>query len=157
MKELHIVKKVSVQDYEVSLAIGLKVCLGDSSYFTNVSTAYSTNPADLTFTLPVAPTVNNQALISTTAGVMAFTPYTFPTSDGTASQVLQTNGSGVLSFSSVSSDFVLLATSTATGTASSLSLDGYFSSTYRNYELIWSDVYASNDGDMIFRLRRRLC
>jgi len=54
--------------------------------------------ADLTFTLPVAPTVNNQALISTTAGVMAFTPYTFPTSDGTASQVLQTNGSGVLSF-----------------------------------------------------------
>jgi hypothetical protein len=58
--------------------------------------------ADLTFTLPVAPTVNNQALISTTAGVMAFTPYTFPTSDGTASQVLQTNGSGVLSFNTVS-------------------------------------------------------
>jgi len=58
--------------------------------------------ADLTFTLPVAPTVNNQALISTTAGVMAFTPYTFPTSDGTASQVLQTNGSGVLSFSTIS-------------------------------------------------------
>jgi hypothetical protein len=59
--------------------------------------------ADLTFTLPVAPTVNNQALISTTAGVMAFTPYTFPTSDGTASQVLQTNGSGVLSFATPSS------------------------------------------------------
>jgi hypothetical protein len=58
--------------------------------------------ADLTFTLPVAPTVNNQALISSTAGVMAFTPYTFPTSDGTASQVLQTNGSGVLSFSTIS-------------------------------------------------------
>jgi hypothetical protein len=61
--------------------------------------------ADLTFTLPVAPTVNNQALISTTAGVMAFTPYTFPTSDGTASQVLQTNGSGVLSFSSSGGKF----------------------------------------------------
>ena len=58
--------------------------------------------ADLTFTLPVAPTVNNQALISSTAGVMAFTPYTFPTSDGTASQVLQTNGSGVLSFATPS-------------------------------------------------------
>ena len=54
--------------------------------------------ADLTFTLPVAPTANNQALISTTAGVMAFTPYTLPTSDGTANQVLATNGSGVLSF-----------------------------------------------------------
>jgi hypothetical protein len=56
--------------------------------------------------------------------------------------------------SGVTSDYVLLATSTATGTATSLSLDGYFSSTYRNYELIWSDFYASNDGDMIFRLRR---
>jgi hypothetical protein len=63
--------------------------------------------ADLTFTLPVAPTVNNQALISTTAGVMAFTPYTFPTSDGTASQVLQTNGSGVLSFATASSGKLL--------------------------------------------------
>jgi hypothetical protein len=63
--------------------------------------------ADLTFTLPVAPTVNNQALISSTAGVMAFTPYTFPTSDGTASQVLQTNGSGVLSFASAGGGKVL--------------------------------------------------
>lgn len=64
--------------------------------------APDTIASNLTFTLPVAPTVNNQSLISTTAGVMAFTPYTFPTSDGTASQVLQTNGSGVLSFASVS-------------------------------------------------------
>jgi hypothetical protein len=56
--------------------------------------------ADLTFTLPVAPTANNQALISSTAGVMSFTPYAFPASDGTSGQALVTNGSGTLSFGS---------------------------------------------------------
>jgi hypothetical protein len=59
--------------------------------------------ADVTFTLPVAPTVNNQALISSTAGVMSFTPYSFPSSDGTLNQVITTNGSGALSFSTISS------------------------------------------------------
>jgi hypothetical protein len=54
--------------------------------------------ADLTFTLPVAPTADNQALVSTTAGVMSFTPYAFPSADGTANQVIQTNGTGTLSF-----------------------------------------------------------
>lgn len=58
--------------------------------------------ADVTFTLPVAPTANNQALVATTAGVMSFTPYALPSADGTANQVLQTNGSGVLSFATIS-------------------------------------------------------
>jgi hypothetical protein len=59
--------------------------------------------ADLTFTLPVAPTANNQALISSTAGVMSYTPYSFPASDGSANQLLKTDGSGALSFATVSS------------------------------------------------------
>lgn len=58
--------------------------------------------ADLTFTLPVAPTADNQALIASTAGVMSFTPYAFPSADGTANQVIQTNGSGILSFATIS-------------------------------------------------------
>ena len=56
--------------------------------------------ADVTYTLPVAPTANNQALISSTAGAMSFTPYSFPSSDGTSGQALVTNGSGALSFGS---------------------------------------------------------
>jgi hypothetical protein len=56
--------------------------------------------ADVTYTLPVAPTANNQALISSTAGAMSFTPYAFPSSDGTSGQALVTNGSGTLSFGS---------------------------------------------------------
>lgn len=59
--------------------------------------------ADLIFTLPVAPTSNNQALISSTAGVMSYTPYSFPSSDGTSNQALVTNGAGVLSFASAGS------------------------------------------------------
>ena len=58
--------------------------------------------ADVTYTLPVAPTANNQALISSTAGAMSFTPYSLPASDGTANQILKTNGSGVLSFATPS-------------------------------------------------------
>ena len=59
--------------------------------------------ADLTYTLPTAPTSNNQALISSTAGVMSYTPYSFPTSDGSANQLLKTDGAGALSFTTVSS------------------------------------------------------
>ena len=119
--------------------------------------------ADLTFTLPVAPTVNNQALISTTAGVMAFTPYTFPTSDGTASQVLQTNGSGVLSFATPSGGKILqvsnliiatsqqtIATATYTDlTSMSLSITP---SSASNKILLVSNVQANIDNDEGFGL-----
>ena len=59
--------------------------------------------ADVTYTLPVAPTANNQALISSTAGVMSYTPYSFPSSDGSANQLLKTDGAGALSFATVQS------------------------------------------------------
>jgi hypothetical protein len=116
--------------------------------------------ADLTFTLPVAPTVDNQALISTTAGVMAFTPYTFPTSDGTASQVLQTNGSGVLSFSTPSGGKVLQVVQTVkTDTFSSTT--GSFTdvtglsvsitpSSASNKILVLSDIHYATNSDAGF-------
>ena len=67
---------------------------------------------------------------------------------------LQTNGSGVLSFSSPSADYVLLATSTASGSAS-ISFDGYFSSTYTNYEVIISDTRpATANTSLMCRFRR---
>jgi hypothetical protein len=68
--------------------------------------------------------------------------------------VLQTNGSGVLSFSSVSSDFVLLATTDASSSAS-VSFDGYFSATYKNYMILVANaIPATNDVSFRFRLRR---
>jgi len=79
--------------------------------------------------------------------------FTLPSADGTSGQVLQTNGSGVLSFSSPSSDFVLLATTTASN-AASISLDGYFSSTYRVYYLHVLDYYGSTSANLYVRFRR---
>ena len=79
---------------------------------------------------------------------------TLPSADGTSGQVLQTNGSGVLSFSSPSSDFVLLATTDASSSAT-VSFDGYFSSTYKNYQIIISDVYpATANTTLSCRFRR---
>jgi len=59
-----------------------------------------------------------------------------------------------LSFSSVSSDYVLLATTTASSSAS-VSFDGYFSSTYDNYIIYAYDVYpATNNVEWRMRFRR---
>jgi len=79
---------------------------------------------------------------------------TLPSADGTSGQVLQTNGSGVLSFSSPSSDFVKLATSTLSGTASSISLDGYFSSTYKVYQVHVTNYYGASVQNLRLRYRR---
>ena len=84
--------------------------------------------ADVTYTLPVAPTSNNQALISSTAGVIAFTPYALPTSDGTANQVLTTNGSGVLSFATSSSG-ISWQSSVKTSGFTATAGEGYFCNT----------------------------
>ena len=74
---------------------------------------------------------------------------------GTASQVLRTNsGATALEFATLSSDFVLLATTDASSSAS-VSFDGYFSSTYKNYKVFFSDVYpATANVEMLIRLRR---
>jgi hypothetical protein len=45
---------------------------------------------------------SGQPVVSGGAGAPAFRPYTLPAADGSASQVLQTNGSGALSFATVS-------------------------------------------------------
>lgn len=55
------------------------------------------------------------------------------TTIGTANQVLRVNsGATALEFGTVSSDFVKLVTASTSNTAT-LSVDGYFSSTYKNY------------------------
>jgi hypothetical protein len=57
------------------------------------------------------------------------------------------------SFAAVSSDYVLLA-STDASSSSSVSFDGYFSATYKNYQIIVSDVFPTETGKLLFRFRR---
>ena len=55
--------------------------------------------------------------------------------------------------SGISSDYVLLATTTASS-SSSISFDGYFSSTYDTYLIRFYDVYHSADAQLYLRYRR---
>jgi hypothetical protein len=56
--------------------------------------------------------------------------------------------------SGVTSDYVLLASTDASSSAS-VSFDGYFSATYKNYELILSDILpATNNTQLNMRLRK---
>ena len=56
---------------------------------------------------------------------------------GSANQVLAVNsGATALEYQAVSSDFVLLATTNITSSTASVSFDGYFSATYKNYQVI---------------------
>ena len=72
---------------------------------------------------------------------------------GTSGQYLKTNGSGANpAWATLSSDFVLLATTTASS-SSSVSFDGYFSGTYENYKVIFNSVKASTA--QYFRMRFR--
>ena len=74
---------------------------------------------------------------------------------GTAEQVLRVNsGATALEFATASSDFVLLATTDANDTASTVSFDGYFSATYKNYKLIGSNITIAS-GQTALRVRFR--
>jgi hypothetical protein len=74
---------------------------------------------------------------------------------GTSLQVLRTNsGATALEFASASSDYVLLATTTASS-SSSISFDGYYSATYKNYYVVFNNVVpATNTANFKIRFRR---
>jgi len=73
---------------------------------------------------------------------------------GTAGQVLQMNaGATAPEYGTVSSDYVLLATSTASSTGEML-FNGYFSSTYERYVLAYYDIYFSTNSQLLVRFMR---
>jgi hypothetical protein len=79
------------------------------------------------------------------------------TAIGTSLQVLRVNsGATALEYytpATASSDYVLLATTTASS-SSSISFDGYFSSTYDTYIIKFYDIYHSADAQLYLRYRR---
>jgi hypothetical protein len=81
-----------------------EVRFGDADNSNYVSLkAGATVASNVSFTLPnTLPSFNNAAVIVTTAGVESFTAYSLPTADGAANQVLQTNGSGAVTFATAS-------------------------------------------------------
>jgi hypothetical protein len=56
--------------------------------------------------------------------------------------------------SGVTSDYVLLATTDVSTAVASVSFDGYFLSTYKNYQILISDIYPSTTARLYCRFRR---
>jgi hypothetical protein len=85
--------------------------------------------SNISFTLPnTLPSFNNAPIVVTTTGVQSFTSYSLPTADGAINQVLQTNGSGAVTFATVSGGAAWQAVTTST-TFTTVSKQGYFINT----------------------------
>jgi len=79
---------------------------------------------------------------------------TFPGTDPSADKILQTDGSGNLSFvDAPSGGLVHLATTTATSNVSQAVLDNVFSSTYDNYMCVFDATVDSQGADLIMHYR----
>ena len=72
--------------------------------------------------------------------------FTLPTTDGTSGQVVQTNGSGTLSFATPSSGAVVwLATATANSSASLTFTSTHITSTYDAYMIVLTNILLTNN------------
>jgi len=98
---------------------------------------------------------SNYVALKAADSIASNVTFTLPSADGTANQVLQTNGSGVLSFATPSAGAMVLLATTDASNVASVSFDGYFTSTYKNYKLIVSNLYAgTNNVSGYLRFRR---
>jgi len=114
----------------------------DTTYFEQMSQA-GTDGTDLTSTL----TTQGDILYRDGSGLQRLPK-------GTAGQVLQMNsGATAPEYGTVSSDYVLLSTVTASS-SSVVSFDGFFSSTYKNYQIRFSDVSPGSVQYLKFRVRQ---
>ena len=104
----------------------------NATYFEQMSSAGTngTNGTDLTTTL----TTQGDLVYRDGSGLQRL-------GAGTAGQVLQTGGAGANpSWTNLSSDYVKLADGQVSSNVAQVSVDGFFSSTYKNYVLIFDNI-----------------
>ena len=90
---------------------------------------------------------SGRPIVSGGAGAPTFRPYTLPAADGSANQVLQTDGAGALSFATPAAggSWVFLSTVTASN-SSTVDIETTFDSTYQNYAIVASSVLPVSNG-----------
>ena len=93
---------------------------------------------------------SGQPLVSGGAGAPVFRPYTLPATDGSANQLLRTNGSGALSFATVSSG-PTLGTPVASTSGTSITFTGIPSGT-KQITISFKGVSTSSFSQMLVRL-----
>jgi hypothetical protein len=90
------------------------------------------------------------------AGNLVLDGIEFPNADGSASQVLQTNGSGVLSFATPSVGLNLIKEINASNVASVSFIDGtdsvVFDSTYKVYFVTYTNILMASDEELFLRI-----
>ncbi len=120
-----------------------EIRFGDSDNSNYVSLkAGATIASNISFTLPNAlPTIENAVTLTTTSGVQSFTAYSLPTADGATNQVLQTNGSGTVTFATVSGGAAWQAVQTTNFNVTAK--EGYFVNTSSNSTAITATLPSS--------------
>jgi hypothetical protein len=83
---------------------------------------------------------SGRPIVSGGSGAPTFRPYTLPAADGSANQVLQTNGSGALSFATPSSDYVLLSTTTVGSATNAVNITSPFTNTYKHFLVVVNNL-----------------
>jgi hypothetical protein len=107
----------------------------------NTPTAGGITYGDGTTYANTAAGTSGQPVVSGGAGAPVFRPYTLPAADGSASQVLQTNGSGALSFATPSSGALTLLSTVTASSSATVNFDStYITSTYDAYMIVMNSV-----------------
>jgi hypothetical protein len=88
---------------------------------------------------------SNYVALKAADNLSANLTFTLPNADGTNGQVLQTNGSGTLSFATPASGAMVLISSGSWSGVNSFTVSSGISTTYKRYILKLSKVYASSD------------
>jgi len=85
---------------------------------------------------------SGRPIVSGGAGAPTFRPYTLPAADGSANQILQTDGLGALSFATPNTGALTLISSATASSTALISFTGLTTS-YRAYILEFDSVYMS--------------
>jgi len=108
--------------------------------------------ADITDGVITSASISDGTIVNADINASAGLALSKLSTTGTASSSNYLRGDGA--WTAVSSDYVLLATTDASASAS-VSFDGYFSSTYKNYKVIFSNLIAGTSGSTNLQVRYR--
>jgi hypothetical protein len=99
----------------------------------------STQPTELRF-MEDADNGTNYVSLKAASSLAASTSFTLPTADGTSDQVLKTNGSGVLSWTTISSGITVGTTPVTSGTVGRILFEGAGGVVQQDADLFWDNT-----------------
>ena len=93
----------------------------------------------------------NLALLPEGSGVVTIDGLTYPSADGSANQVVKTNGSGVLSFTDAGGGGTAVIARATFSTQTAVPITGFDSSKYDAYKIYWEMTPSTDGADLRYR------